>query len=100
INSIQNQLKEWSPTAGNTPAMAEKLMQLHRNEGLEGFMDVAYGFTALAYNTVGDSKKAVQFAKKAKEAVLMKDGKWAPNLGVWNELLADPKKHWSYRWSL
>lgn len=60
-------------------------------------MDVAYGFAALAYNAVGDSTKAVEFAGKAKNAILMKDGKWAPNLGLWNEVLADPKKHWSYK---
>lgn len=72
-------------------------MEMHRDEGLEGFMDMAYGFAALAYNAAGESKKAVRFAEKAKEAILMKDGKWAPNLQLWNEVLADPKKHWSYR---
>lgn len=72
-------------------------MKLHRDEGLEGFMDVAYGFAALAYNAVGDSKKAVLFAEKAREAILMKDGKWAPNLRLWNEVLADPKEHWSHK---
>ena len=72
-------------------------MNLHRDEGIEGFMDVAYGFAALAHNAVGNSEKASQFSEKAKEAILMKDGKWGPNLKLWNEVLADPKKHWSYK---
>lgn len=59
-------------------------------------MDVAYGFAALAYNADGDSEKAAHFAEKAKEAILMKDGTWSPNLQLWKEVLANPEKHWSY----
>ena len=76
--------------------MAEQLLQLHRDEGLEGFMDVAYGFAALAYNAVGDVKMTAHYAEKAREAILMKDGTWTVNLQLWNEVLKNPRKHWSY----
>jgi hypothetical protein len=60
-------------------------------------MDIPYGFAALAYNAVGETEKAVEYAALAVEAVLMKDGEWAPNLRIWRELVQDPGKHWSYR---
>jgi hypothetical protein len=101
ISSIQAELNDWSSSAhqpaSHYTSLAEHLLDLHRSEGLEGFMDVAFGFAALAYSSVGDAERALMFAKKAKEAVLMKDGQWAPNLGIWEEVLAAPKAHWSWK---
>lgn len=77
--------------------MAEELLDLHRNEGLEGFMDIAYGFAALAYSAVGDEGQARKYAEKAKEAILMKDGKWSENYKIWEEMLGNVKAHWSWR---
>lgn len=59
-------------------------------------MDIPYGFAALAYNAAGRSEEAVGFAEKAREAILLKDGVWAPNLGVWEGLLGDVQGHWSF----
>jgi hypothetical protein len=77
--------------------MAEELLQLHRGEGLEGFMDVAYGFAALAYNAVGKRKEAIAYAEKAEEAILMKDGIWSDNLRIWKSLIGEVDEHWSWR---
>jgi hypothetical protein len=77
--------------------MAEELLQLHRDEGLEGFMDVAYGFAALAYNAVGKRKEALIYAEKAKDAILMKDGVWSENLRIWKSLIGEGDQHWSWR---
>jgi hypothetical protein len=60
-------------------------------------MDVPYGFAALAYNAVGDVETAVEYAGLAEEAVLMKDGEWAPNLRIWRDVVRRPEGHWSYR---
>lgn len=97
MKAVQDQLNDWSPESEGSPQVAENLLQLYRDEGLEGFMDVAYGFTALAYSAAGDAAGALEYAKKAKEAVLMKDGLWSPNLQIWEEMLADLKGHWSWR---
>ncbi|KAF1915285.1 hypothetical protein BDU57DRAFT_588186 [Ampelomyces quisqualis] len=97
IHSLQAQLNDWSASSTGSPEMAEQLLQLHREEGLEGFMDVAYGFAALAYSAVGDETGAVKYAEKAKEAILMKDGMWSANLRIWEELLMNVKAHWSWR---
>ena len=60
-------------------------------------MDVAYGFAALAYSAVGDADKAVEHARKAKEAIEIKDGVWTENWGVWEGLMRDVDGHWSWR---
>ena len=60
-------------------------------------MDMAYGFAALAYSAVGDARNAMLYAEKAKEAIFMKDGVWAPNLRLWDGLVGDLEGHWSWR---
>ncbi|KAH4047187.1 hypothetical protein HBH98_175790 [Parastagonospora nodorum] len=97
MKTLQDQLNDWSPESEGSPKVAEKLLQLYRDEGLEGFMDVAYGFTALAYSAAGDAAGALKYAEMAKEAVLMKDGLWSANLQIWEEMLADLKGHWSWQ---
>lgn len=76
--------------------MAEQLLDLYRDKGLEGFMDTPYGFAALAYSAVGDEGMAVRYAEKAREAVLLKDGEWVESLGIWEEMIRDVRGHWSW----
>lgn len=97
IQAMQNTLNDWSQTSKGTPKLAEKLLQLYRKEGLEGFLDMPYGFASLAYNAVGDYKKAEKYASLAKEIILIKDGLWSPNIQIWDDVLKDSKAHWSYR---
>ncbi|KAL5397101.1 hypothetical protein PMIN02_002610 [Paraphaeosphaeria minitans] len=98
IQDLQSVLNDWSPLPAGFPGpqLAEELLDIYRDEGLEGFMDVPYGFAALAYNAVGDEETAVEYARRAEELVLLKDGKWAPNLAMMKELLRDPRGHWSF----
>jgi hypothetical protein len=84
IQTLQNSHNDWSPSSTGSPDVAEELLDTYRDEGLEGFMDVPYGFAALAYNAVGDEEMAVEYAKRAEELILLKDGEWAPNLRIWS----------------
>lgn len=94
---MEAQLNDWSDTRTAAPQLAEQLIEMYRNEGLEGFLDVPYGFAALAYNSVGDVENARKFAELAKDVVLVKDGVWTPNLDMWDELVRAPERHWSYK---
>jgi hypothetical protein len=98
IQTLQSALNDWSSTSGtmNGPELANELLDIYLNEGLEGFMDVPYGFAALASNAVRDHETAVEYATRAKELILLKDGKWAPNLAIMEEVLRDPRGHWSF----
>ncbi|KAK7193846.1 hypothetical protein DPSP01_010187 [Paraphaeosphaeria sporulosa] len=98
IQGLQSVLNDWSPSTVGFPGpqLAEELLDMYRDEGLQGFMDVPYGFAALAYNAGGDDETAVEYAKRAEELILLKDGKWASNLAMMKELLRDPRGHWSF----
>jgi hypothetical protein len=96
IHSLQVNLNDWSDDSVGTPELAAQLLRIYRGEGLEGFMDLAYGFAALAYSAVGNEKLAIEFAGNAKEAILMKDGRWSENLRIWEEMLGDVRGHWSW----
>jgi hypothetical protein len=97
IRTLQAHLNDWSSNSLGSPALAEELLQAYRDQGLEGFMDVAYGFAALAYSAVGDEEGARGNAERAREAVLMKDGVWSANLRIWEEMLGNVRAHWSWR---
>ncbi|KAF2622128.1 SET domain-containing protein [Macroventuria anomochaeta] len=97
INELQGQLNDWSAASRAGPEMAEELVQMYVQEGLEGFLDVPFGFAALACNAVGTVEEARVWAAKARSAVLMKDGKGADALRIWNSLLSDAEGHWSFR---
>ena len=94
---MQQSLNDWSISSTASPELAEELIAVYRKEGLEGFLDIPYGFAALAYNAVGDFRKAEEYADLAKQTILLKDGKWTPNMDIWTELLKAPKSHWSFR---
>ncbi|KAF2018542.1 SET domain-containing protein [Aaosphaeria arxii CBS 175.79] len=96
IQDLQERLNDWSASSTASPKTAEKLLQIYRQEGLEGFLTIPYGFAALAYNAVGDTKKAIKYANLAKELTLMKDGMWSANLGMYEDILKDARAHWSY----
>lgn len=97
IKEMQGQLNDWSAGSRASPEMAEELVGLYVQEGLEGFLDVPFGFAALACNAVGRVEEAREWAQKARNAVLMKDGEGAVALGIWDALLRDAERHWSYR---
>ena len=97
VNEMQAQLNDWSAGSLASPEMAEELVRVYVEEGLEGFLDVPFGFAALAFNAVGMADEARVWAAKARSAVLVKDGEGADALRIWDSLLSDAEGHWSYR---
>ena len=97
INEVQAQLNDWSAGSRASPEMAAELVQMYVQEGLEGFLDVPFGFAALAWNAVGRVEEARMWAEKARSTVLVKDGEGADALRIWDGLLAGAERHWSYR---
>lgn len=96
INYIQHVLSDWSEASQASPQMAQYLIDLYEGQGMEGFLDVPFGHAALAANAVGDVQAARWWAEKARMAVLRKDGKDAGAMKVWESLLADTERHWSF----
>lgn len=79
--------------------LAEDLVALYAAQGLEGFMNTAYGHAALAYNSVGESGRATAYARRARDVARRRHGgTGARAVAVWEEFLEmGAWKHWSWR---
>ncbi|KAB5585232.1 hypothetical protein GE09DRAFT_1233524 [Coniochaeta sp. 2T2.1] len=53
--------------------MAKELMEVLEEEGLDGYLDVPYGYAALAYSDLGDRDSARQYAQLAREKTLWRE---------------------------
>ena len=96
IHSLEAHLNDWTPSSPASPAMADQLIELYEQEGLQGFLDVPYGHRALAANAVGDLERARMWAERARREVVGKDGKEAVAVGVWEGVVGDAGGHWSF----
>jgi len=100
ITALQQVLGDWETSSVGiaTPEKAERLVNLYKQDGLDGFLDAAYGYAALTYNAVGDAEQARQYAGLAAESVIMRYGRAAIDLGMWKEVEEWPEGHWSWMW--
>ncbi|EXJ65097.1 hypothetical protein A1O7_01437 [Cladophialophora yegresii CBS 114405] len=81
---------------------AEQLVALYKAEGLDGFLDTAYGYAALAYNTVGGTRGAMKYARLAAEATRLRypvdeEGVGLQKVREWEGMARDPMGHPSWR---
>ncbi|KAB5528054.1 hypothetical protein GE09DRAFT_1009459, partial [Coniochaeta sp. 2T2.1] len=60
--------------------MAQELMALLEEEGLDGYLDVPYGYAALAYSDLGDRDSARHYAQLAREKTMVRYGPGHPDL--------------------
>ncbi|EXJ94123.1 hypothetical protein A1O1_02516 [Capronia coronata CBS 617.96] len=97
ILALQWALGNWDVNSTASVRKAEMLVRLYKEEGLEAFIDTAYGHAAFTYNAVGSPRGAKKYAKLAAEAAVLKYGHAAPGLETWNELMHDPERHSSWR---
>lgn len=74
------------------------LIDLYKAEGLDAFLDDAYGHAALMYNSVGSARGAKKYAKLAAEASWLKYGyDGGEKTREWEAIAADPMGHGSWR---
>jgi hypothetical protein len=95
IVHLQNALADWSQESVGSPSKAEKLISLYEEEGIHAAKGTGHMFAALAYNAVGDLRKAREQAEKALEAGLVNDGHGGDESEM-NSLLDWPEGHWSF----
>jgi hypothetical protein len=79
---------------------AEMLVRLYKEEGLDAFLDDAYGHAALTYAAVGSARGASKYAKLAAEASWLKfgfDAVGREKVREWEGIARDPKGHGSWR---
>lgn len=96
IRSAQQILDDWSSESLATPNDALNLIRQYKEEGFEAFLDVPYGYAALAYNAIGDPAKAGRYATLAAD-VLFSHGRIEDSgYAEWEELASNPEIHWSW----
>ncbi|ETI28599.1 hypothetical protein G647_01050 [Cladophialophora carrionii CBS 160.54] len=97
ITALQKSLSRWSdPTSTASTKQAERLIQTHREQGLDGYLDPAYCLAALVYNSVGSERGAKKYTKLCIEAIELRLGPGAEDLPTWREMLVNVKGHWSW----
>jgi hypothetical protein len=97
IASLQQSLSRWSdPTSAASTKQAERLIQIHREEGLDGYLDPAYCLAALVYNSVGSERGAKKYVNLCIQAIELRLGPGAEDLPKWREMQRDVKGHWSW----
>ena len=97
ITTLQHSLASWSNPASTTSTnQAERLIRIHREKGLEGYLDPAYCVAALLYSSVGSERGAKKYLKLCVEGIELRLGPGAEDLPKWRDILADPRAHWSW----
>ena len=100
IIALQWALGQWGSNTTATIKKAEMLVDLYKEEGLDAFLDDAYGHAALMYNSVGSPTGAKKYAKLAAEASRLKygfDGTGLAKATEWEGIAMNPMGHGSWK---
>lgn len=100
IVNLQWELSQWTPDSTASVKKAEMLVNLYKAEGLDGFLDLAYGHAALTYNGVGSVRGAKKYANLAVEATRLKygfDATGMEKVKEWEDFASDPTSHSTWR---
>ncbi|KIW63860.1 hypothetical protein PV04_08832 [Phialophora macrospora] len=100
IIALQWALAQWTSNSTASVKKAEMLIRLYKEEGLDAFLDDAYGHAALMYNSVGSARGAKKYAKLAAEASWLKYGFESvgqDKVREWEAIARDPTRHGSWR---
>jgi len=99
IIALQSAMGQWTANSTASVKKAEMLVRLYKQEGLDAFLDDAYGHSALMHNSMGSARGARMYARLAAEASWLKYG-WeggSEMVREWKELAVRPEGHSSWR---
>ncbi|RVX67626.1 hypothetical protein B0A52_08155 [Exophiala mesophila] len=97
IHNLQESLGNWEADSTASVKKAERLVKVYEQEGLDAFLDNAYGHAALMYNSVGSIRGAQKYARLAAEAASLKQGPDSSDVKFWLELVENPQEHSSWK---
>lgn len=101
IRALWAELDDYSPASPATPAKAERVLALYRDEGLAATRMVeAYYRAAVEYSGVGDAQSAAALARRAVRAGEVMESAIRPFLANMRALARDPQGHWTWRFRL
>ncbi|KAH8706869.1 hypothetical protein GQ44DRAFT_716270 [Phaeosphaeriaceae sp. PMI808] len=99
IHELHQALDNWNQDAVATSTDAIRLIRLYKQEGLDAFIDNAYGLAALAYSGAGDAEGARKYAMLTIETLSREKNPSFPS-SKWQQLVDWPEAHWSWKWRI
>ncbi|KAH8159702.1 hypothetical protein CIB48_g8545 [Xylaria polymorpha] len=99
IQRLWQQVDNYSSSSRATPAMAERLISLYEQEGLQSRIQEAYYRAALEWIGVGEVEKASEYARLCVKYGTLFKGSGRPFIENMNQLLDNPTghSHWMFR---
>ena len=99
IHRLWQHLDDYSASSRATPAMAERLISLYYQEGLESRIQEAYYRAAVEWIGLGEAEKASQHAKLCIKYGTLFKGAGRPFIEKMRQLLDRPTDHphWMFR---
>lgn len=95
IMQIRKELRNWEVSQA-TPALAELLISLYKQERLSTMMYEAYTYAAMEYNGQGEPWLATKYARLAIQHGLATGGPKHSDVVEMTALAEDPWGHWSW----
>jgi hypothetical protein len=96
ILEIEEQLEQRHVEGETAISMAQLLISLYKQEGMDAPIASAYSTAAIEYNGVGKSWIASKYAKLAIETDVLYSGPSSESVAEMEILLKDPEGHWSW----
>ncbi|EGG02378.1 uncharacterized protein MELLADRAFT_91461 [Melampsora larici-populina 98AG31] len=96
IDTILDHLADYSDKSKANLDMADRLIQLYREERFDGRMAEPYTLATMAYNSFGEIDEVKKLATLARAAGILFAGPAWAELSAIEEMQEDPKSHWSY----
>jgi hypothetical protein len=96
IVSLQESLNDWTPTSSATPAIAELLVSLYKQERLDASLATAYQHAAEVYASFGMKWEAVRYARLSVEMSILDKGFGDRDVKDMRKMAKEPEMTWSW----
>jgi hypothetical protein len=93
----QDVLNDWTESSSATPATAELLISLYKQERLEASLGTAYKHAAEVYSSFGMKWEAVRYARLSVEMNMLDKGWGDKDVALMKKMIAQPEMTWSWR---
>jgi len=97
IVELEKKMDDWSLDSEATPQMGEALIDLMKQERLDGSLGVAYRLAAMAYSAIGDRWNAIKHARMSVEYLILDRGFDADEVWAMKQLAEEPEMQWSWK---
>jgi hypothetical protein len=98
IASLQSDiLNDWTESSSATPATAELLISLYKQERLDASLATAYQHAAEVYSSFGMKWEAVRYARLSVDMSMLDKGWGDKDVAEMKKMIAEPEKSWSWK---